>query len=104
MLVPKSHWLRGLGMAIRGAVLPVIDFGGLLIRDYTADLGLSSSVASIEVPVGARHALAFSTKCDKYYVVLDGEIDFTLDGAASKLAAGDFCHVPRGGKFNSTVL
>jgi mannose-6-phosphate isomerase-like protein (cupin superfamily) len=87
-------------VVIHGAALPVIDFGGLLIRDYTANVDLPSSVASIEVPAGARHPLAFSTKCDKYYAVVEGEIEFTLDGTANRLAAGDFCHVPRGTKFS----
>jgi mannose-6-phosphate isomerase-like protein (cupin superfamily) len=77
-----------------------LDFGGLRIFDYTAGQALSSSIATIEVPPGARHAEAWSRRSDKYYLVSSGEIEFVLDGDARALAAGDFCFVKRGRRFS----
>ena len=62
------------------------DFGGLLIRDFTIGTTLSASVAQIEVPPGAVHARAKSTKCDKYYFCTGGSVAFTGEG--QRVAAG----------------
>jgi len=82
----------------RKSLVP-IDFAGLRIFDYTADHDLSSSLAIIEVPAGARHAEAWSERSDKYYLVIAGAIQFQLEGQTSRLGAGDFCLVRKGQRF-----
>ena len=87
-------------MLIRGDALSPIDFGALLIFDYTAGYELGSSLAVIEVPPGVHHAEAWSERSDKYYLVIGGTIHFVLDGEQSDLATGDFCLVRRGRRFS----
>jgi hypothetical protein len=41
------------------------DWNGLVISDHTAALELSSSVATIDVPPGARHPRAWSDRSEK---------------------------------------
>jgi mannose-6-phosphate isomerase-like protein (cupin superfamily) len=77
-----------------------IDFDGLRIFDYTSGQACDASVALIEVEPGARHAEAWSRRSDKYYLVVDGEISFVLDGNARRLGSGDFCFVKRGRHFS----
>lgn len=83
----------------RGSIAP-LEFDGLRIFDYTAGRACSSSIATIEVPPGARHAEAWSRRSDKYYLVSSGEIDFVLDGDSQALKAGDFCFVAQGRRFS----
>ena len=49
-------------MFIRGASISPIDFAGLRIFDYTAGNASSSSLAVIDVPAGAQHAVAWSKR------------------------------------------
>ena len=79
--------------------LEPFDFDGLRIFDYTANQDLSSSLAVIEVPPNARHAVAFSRRSDKYYLVMRGQVRFVLEGSESQLRAGDFCLVRCGQRF-----
>ena len=87
-------------MIVRRRTLAPIDFGGLQIFDYTADAKSGSSLAVIDVPPGATHAEAWSKRSDKYYLVVAGRIDFTLQGERVELAAGDFCLVAQGVRFS----
>ncbi len=77
-----------------------VDFDGLRIFDYTAGQPFDSSLAAIEVILGARHAEAWSRRSDKYYLVTGGEIPFVLDGEPHTMRAGDFCFVKRGRRFS----
>jgi mannose-6-phosphate isomerase-like protein (cupin superfamily) len=83
----------------RGTLTP-IDFDGLRIFDYTAQKGLSASLAVIEVPPGARHAEAWSKRSDKYYLVIRGEVRFVLERRRLSLAVGDCCFVKQGQRFS----
>lgn len=83
----------------RGTMTP-LEFDGLRIFDYTAGQALSSSIATVDVPPGGRHAEAWSRRSDKYYLVSSGEIDFVLDGEPHALRAGDFCFVRQGRRFS----
>jgi mannose-6-phosphate isomerase-like protein (cupin superfamily) len=76
-----------------------INFGGLSIFDYTADAKLGSSLAVIEVPPGATHAESWSRRSDKYYLVIIGQLEFSLQGEQFSLGAGDFCFVQQGKRF-----
>jgi len=80
--------------------LKPIEFDGLRIFDYTAGQQVGASLAVIDVPSGATHAEAWSRRSDKYYLILAGEIHFTLEGDARVLTAGDFCLVRRGHHFS----
>ena len=86
-------------MIVRQCTLQPIEFRGLLIHDYTADGNLGSSMALIDVPAGAAHAEAYSRRSDKYYLVVSGEICFTLQGEEFLLGPKDFCFVERGKRF-----
>ncbi len=85
---------------VRKQSLDPIDFDGLTILDYTAQLDLPSSLAVIDVPAGASHAESWSTRSGKYYLVIDGSIRFTLDGDTIDLDAGDFVYVEKGRHFS----
>jgi len=82
----------------RESVVP-FDFEGLRIRDYTAGAKSRSSLAVIQVPPGARHPEAWSSRSEKYYYVVDGRVSFRVEGEERDLEAGDFCLVPQGHRF-----
>lgn len=86
-------------MIVRRDALQAIDFVGLKIFDYSAEAGLSCSLATIEVPVGGVHPEAFSRRSDKYYLVLTGEVELSLEGKSVQLGPGDFCFVEQGKRF-----
>jgi mannose-6-phosphate isomerase-like protein (cupin superfamily) len=86
-------------MIVTRESLEPFDFDGLRIFDYTARQELSSSLAMIEVPPNARHAVAFSKRSDKYYLVTRGQVRFVLEGSEFELRAGDFCLVRCGQRF-----
>jgi len=85
-------------LVTRDSLTP-IDFAGLRIFNYTAGHDLSSSLAVIEVPAGARHAEAWSERSDKYYLTIAGSIQFQLEGRVFHLGPGDFCLVRQGQRF-----
>ena len=82
----------------RESVAP-FDFDGLSIRDYTADKKLGSSLAEIVVPAGVRHKVSWSTRSDKYYYVVQGDLVFNVNGGDLDLSSGDVCIVPKGDRF-----
>ena len=86
-------------MIVRRTSVAALDFDGLQILDYTANLASSSSLAHIQVPPGARHALSWSTRSDKYYCILSGTLHFWLDKEQTVLYAGDVCIVPKKERF-----
>ena len=86
-------------IAKQSAVNP-FDFGGLSIRDYTAEKHTSSSFAVIEVPPGVSHPEAWSKRSDKYYYVVSGAVEFVDSGVTHTLFEGDFCLVPQGSRFS----
>jgi mannose-6-phosphate isomerase-like protein (cupin superfamily) len=87
-------------MKIDRSVLAPFDFEGLEIVDYTAGKELSSSIAEISVPSGVRHRTAWSKRSDKYYLVLDGALEFTLRGERFDLERRDCVVVPQGTRFS----
>jgi mannose-6-phosphate isomerase-like protein (cupin superfamily) len=87
-------------MIVRKEALNPFDFDGLRITDYTANLSLGSSLAAIEVPAGAGHRTAWSKRSDKYYLVVEGDVQFELDGRVADLRKGDFCLVRQGTRFS----
>ena len=87
-------------MKIERDSLATIDFEGLEIRDYTAGVEVSSSVAEVIVPASARHRRAWSKRSDKYYYVLEGRLSFTVGVTTLDLAVGDCCIVRKGNRFS----
>jgi mannose-6-phosphate isomerase-like protein (cupin superfamily) len=86
-------------MIIRHDAADPIEFDGLEIVDYTAGQETSSSFAEITVPAGVRHRLSWSNRSDKYYYVVQGEVNFTVDGETNTLFSGDVCIIPQGSRF-----
>lgn len=68
--------------------------------DYTSELDRGSSFAVITVPPGAAHIESWSKRSDKYYYVMAGKLEFTLDAEQQDLSAGDFCVVMQGQHFS----
>jgi mannose-6-phosphate isomerase-like protein (cupin superfamily) len=87
-------------MFIKSEAIHPFDFEGLSIRDFTAALDTSSSLALIQVLPNTRHRRAWSKKCDKYYYVISGQLQFSLEGVEKSLKVGDVCIIPRGHKFS----
>ena len=75
------------------------EWHGLAISDHTATFELSSSVATIDVPPGVNHPRAWSDRSDKYYTVMDGQVQFDVNGESSELGPADVCIVRRGERF-----
>ena len=76
------------------------EFDGLGIRELTPKELHSASIAAIDVPSGAGHRTARSSRSDKLYVCLEGHIAFVLEEREFELAAMDVLHVPRGAWFS----
>ncbi len=87
-------------MKIRQDEVIPFDFYGLEIRDYTARLGGSSSLAEITVPSGASHPEAWSKRSDKYYYLISGQVSFQIDDDAMTLNPGDVCVIKKGRHFS----
>jgi mannose-6-phosphate isomerase-like protein (cupin superfamily) len=62
---------------VSDSVVP-FDFMGLLIRELTPHELKTASIAEIEVAPSARHERARSTKCDKLYICMQGEVSFRV--------------------------
>jgi mannose-6-phosphate isomerase-like protein (cupin superfamily) len=65
------------------------DFHGLTIRDYVPGRVESASVAEIVVDPGIKHATGRSTRSDKFYLGLEGQILFQVEGKGVPLEPGD---------------
>ena len=76
------------------------DFEGLEIRDLIPGLLPSASVAHIEVPPGAAHATAKSTKNDKLYLCIAGKPTFEVNGKRIQLGPLDLLVIQRDEWFN----
>jgi mannose-6-phosphate isomerase-like protein (cupin superfamily) len=87
-------------MILKSETIPPFDFEGLSIRDFTATLNTSSSLAHIRVLPHFHHRRAWSKECDKYYYVISGQLQFMLDAVEHTLKAGDVCIVLQGHKFS----
>lgn len=76
------------------------DFEGLEIRELTPEALQSASIAAIDVPSGAAHRTARSSRSDKLYVCIEGRIAFVVNDQEFELEAMDVLHVPRGEWFS----
>ena len=86
-------------MFIKQKDIQSLSFDGLSIIDYTAGRDTQSSFAEITVPPGVRHKVSWSKRSDKFYYVIQGQVDFTIGNEKKILSAGDVCIVPKEVKF-----
>jgi mannose-6-phosphate isomerase-like protein (cupin superfamily) len=78
------------------AVTP-FDWHGITIRDYAGVAPTASaSVAHLRVAPGVAHGRGRSTRCDKYYVVLDGNVHFRVGEREADVHPGDLLFVEKG--------
>ena len=87
-------------MFIRQEEIKPIEFDKLKIIDYTAGKETNSSFAEIIVPVGISHKVSWSKRSDKYYYVIQGNVDFMIGEDRRKLFSGDVCIIPKGVRFS----
>ncbi|MEW6186172.1 MAG: cupin domain-containing protein [Thermodesulfobacteriota bacterium] len=87
-------------MKIQKDSIDPFDFEGLAIIDYTAGKDLTSSVAEITIAPGIKHRKSYSTRSDKYYYLVSGQVRFNVDGELYDLLPGDVCLVSKGQKFS----
>ena len=80
---------------VRSDDVTPLPLGGLRIRDLTAQVPASASVASIEVAPGAAHDVAKSTKSDKFYVCITGAVVFQVGERRVELTPYDLLVVER---------
>ena len=69
-------------------------FDGLGIRELTPTSLKSASIATIDVPPGARHRTARSSRSEKLYVCLDGPLTFVVKDREIALDPLDVLHIP----------
>ena len=86
-------------MLIRRDEAREFQFHGVTIRDYGAAVERSASVTTVEVPAGGRHPFAYSSRCEKLYSVIEGSVQFGVDGVVYKAGPGDLVVVPKGDVF-----
>ncbi|MCY4438577.1 MAG: cupin domain-containing protein [Chloroflexi bacterium] len=70
------------------------DFDGLSIRELTPRSLQSASIATIDVPPGARHRTARSSSSEKLYVCLEGPLSFVVRDREIELGTLDVLHIP----------
>ena len=70
------------------------DFDELSIRELTPTSLKSASIATIDVPPGARHRTARSSRSEKLYVCLDGPLSFVVRDRKIALGTLDVLHIP----------
>lgn len=86
-------------MIVRREDIKAINFDGLSILDYTAHCDENSSFAIIRVLPGVSHKLSWSKRSDKYYYIIEGKIEFTINNEIFDLKKGDFCLIKKGDRF-----
>ena len=69
------------------------DFDGLSIRELTPASLQTASIATIDVPAGARHRTARSSRSDKLYVCLEGLVSFVVQDRETTLGELDVLHI-----------
>ena len=95
--IPREAAICGDISVVRVAFARVVpfDFDGLCIRELTPAELQSASVAAIDVPPGAGHRRARSSKCDKLYVCIQGLISSTIQDREITLQPKDTLYVPK---------
>jgi quercetin dioxygenase-like cupin family protein len=79
---------------VDNAVMPTHDWRGMTIRDLTT-LGVTwqASFIKIDVPAGAVHPVARSTKCETFYDCDSGELEFEVNDRHFLVKPGDLVEI-----------
>ncbi|MGA3214975.1 MAG: cupin domain-containing protein [Acidimicrobiales bacterium] len=76
------------------ANMPTHDWRQLAIRDLTPpEAGWQASIVEIDVPIGAVHPIARSTKCETFYYCDSGELEFDVNNQRFQVKAGDLVEI-----------
>jgi mannose-6-phosphate isomerase-like protein (cupin superfamily) len=86
-------------MLIRENEAKQFDFDGLKMTDYTGGLDEGSSFAIVGVLPQVGHKISWSKRSDKYYYILTGKINFTVNDKDFSLLKGDLLIIKKGEKF-----
>jgi mannose-6-phosphate isomerase-like protein (cupin superfamily) len=79
---------------VDNAVMPTHDWRGLTIRDLTPpEAGWQASFIEIDVPAGAVHPLARSTKCETFYYCDSGDLEFEISNQQFHVKPGDLVEI-----------
>lgn len=73
---------------------------GLEVMDYTEGGSFNSSLAAVTVPPGGRHSEAWSSRSEKFYLVVHGSVNFLVERESQLLGVGDLCIVRKGQTFS----
>ncbi len=83
-------------ICIRRTDVEPLAFGDLHIWDYRPGAPLGASLALIQIKPGTAHRRTRSTRCDKYFYILDGLVEFRAGEIEYWLTRGDLFVVPKG--------
>jgi RimJ/RimL family protein N-acetyltransferase/mannose-6-phosphate isomerase-like protein (cupin superfamily) len=86
-------------MLIRRVEAKEFGFHGVTVADYGATAEGTASVAMVDVPPGGRHPFAYSSRCEKLYLVIEGKVRFSVDGVLYDPQVRDLLIVPKGKVF-----
>ena len=86
-------------MFVRQHQAQELQLGELYVLVYAAEPDGSSSMAITSVPPGAHHRRVRSSRSDKYYYMIEGGLQFIVEGETQTIMAGDACIVPVGQTF-----
>lgn len=79
---------------VDNAAMATHDWQGLTIRDLTPpDSDWQASFIEIDVPAGAVHPPARSTKCETFYYCDNGELEYEIEGRQFHLKPGDLIEI-----------
>ena len=79
---------------VGNANMPTHDWRQLAIRDLTPpEAGWQASIVEIDVPIGAVHPIARSTKCETFYYCDSGELEFDVNNQRFQVKAGDLVEI-----------
>lgn len=79
---------------VDNATMPTHDWHTLTIRDLTPlDCNWQASFIEIDVPAGAVHPPARSTKCETFYYCESGELEYEIEGQKFHVGPGDLVEI-----------
>ena len=86
-------------MLVRRAEAKEFGFHGVTVADYGATAEGTASVAMVDVSPGRHHPFAYSSRCEKLYLVMAGEVRVIVDGVLYRPKVQDLVIVPKGKVF-----
>jgi quercetin dioxygenase-like cupin family protein len=79
---------------VDNAVMPTHQWRGMTIKDLTpGDADWQASFIEIDVPTGAVHPLARSTKSEMFYYCASGELEFEVNDRHFQVSPGDLVEI-----------